>query len=97
MPFAPARMLTRAQKNIPALAAFEIPAFRRIFAVGILGTFAQGTIFTTLGWVIADETGSEILVSLIAVSFLAPQLVAPPFGGLMADRFDRARLLRVSE
>ena len=80
--------------RIPALSAFDTPAFRRLFVITFLGTFAQGAIFTALGWVIVEETGSPVLVSLVITTFLAPQIFAGPLGGAAADLFGRALILR---
>ena len=80
--------------RIPALSAFETRAFRRLFVITFLGTFAQGAIFTALGWVIVEETGSPVLVSLVITTFLAPQIFAGPLGGAAADRFGRSLILR---
>ncbi|NQW18217.1 MAG: MFS transporter [Chloroflexi bacterium] len=81
--------------RVPALSAFDTPAFRRLFVITFLGTFAQGAIFTSLGWVIVEETGSPVLVSLVITTFLAPQIFAGPLGGATADRFGRALVLRL--
>jgi MFS family permease len=80
--------------RIPALSAFDTRAFRRLFVITFLGTFAQGAIFTALGWVIVEETGSPVLVSLVITTFLAPQIFAGPLGGAAADRFGRSLILR---
>lgn len=80
--------------RIPALSAFDTPVFRRLFVITFLGTFAQGAIFISLGWVIVEETGSPVLVSLVITTFLAPQIFAGPLGGAAADRFGRALILR---
>ena len=81
-------------RHIRPPAAFNTPQFRRLFVITGLGTFAQGAIFTTLGWVIVEETGSPVLVSLVIATFLGPQIFAGPLGGAAADRFGRARVLR---
>lgn len=81
-------------RHIRPPAAFNTPHFRRLFVITGLGTFAQGAIFTTLGWVIVEETGSPVLVSLVIATFLGPQIIAGPLGGAAADRFGRARVLR---
>ncbi len=81
-------------RHIRPPAAFNTPQFRRLFVITGLGTFAQGAIFTTLGWVIVEETGSPVLVSLVIATFLGPQIIAGPLGGAAADRFGRARVLR---
>jgi MFS family permease len=81
--------------QIPALSAFDTAAFRRLFIITFLGTFAQGLIFTALGWVIVEETGSPLLVSLVITTFLGPQIFAGSLGGAAADRWGRALILRL--
>ena len=68
-------------RHIQPPAAFKTPQFRRLFVITVLGTMAQGAIFTTLGWVIVEETGSPLLVSLVITTFMGPQVVAGPLGG----------------
>ncbi len=89
------RRFGRAVAQLPALDALHSAAFRRLWAVAMTGTLSMGAVFTALGWVVVEESGSPLLVSLVLVSFLAPQVIAGPIGGVLADRYGRAGLLRV--
>ena len=82
-------------RQIPAVDALRNPVFRRLWFVTMIGGFSVGATLTTLGWVVVEESGSPLLVSLVLVSFLAPQMFAGPIGGVLADRYDRARLIRL--
>ena len=55
----------------------------------------MGATITTLGWVVVEESGSPFMVSLVLVSFMGPQVIAGPIGGVLADRFGRPRLIRL--
>ncbi len=46
-----------------------------------------------IGWVVLEETGSVFLAAATFAVRQAPQLVAAPFGGAVADRFSRGRIL----
>jgi MFS family permease len=74
-------------------AALAIPNYRRYFAgqaVSLVGTWMQ-TI--AMGWLLLTLTGSGAqLGALIAVQTL-PVLVLGPYGGVVADRVDKRRLM----
>jgi MFS family permease len=67
--------------------------FRWYFAgqvVSASGTFLQQT---AIGWLVLGITGSPASLGLVLAAGGVPQLVAGPWGGVVADRFDLRRLL----
>jgi len=50
---------------------------------------------TAEGWLVTDlkHEGAALWLGLIALAFAIPMLLLPPFGGAIADRFPRVRLL----
>jgi MFS family permease len=46
-----------------------------------------------IGWVVLDETGSVFLAAATFAVRQAPQLIAAPIGGAVADRFSRGKVL----
>ena len=82
-------------RPIAAIDALRNPVFRRLWLVTMIGGLSVGATLTTLGWVVVEESGSPLLVSLVFVTFLAPQMFAGPIGGVLADRYGRARLIRL--
>ena len=76
-----------------ALAALRLPPFRRLCAASY--TDAVGTWMERLavGWFVLDTTGSVFLAALSFAARSAPNMVLGPFGGVVADRFPRTRVL----
>ena len=52
---------------------------------------------TLLGWMVLTLTDSAFLVSLVGFFSLAPMLFVGLLSGVLADRFDRLKLLRVTQ
>ena len=82
----------RWRAGLPA-AAFSQKAFRWVF----LGSFASniGTWMQnfTLGALADNLTGKAWYLGLVTFAQLGPVLLFSPFGGVMADRFDRRRTM----
>ncbi len=47
----------------------------------------------TVGTLIASRTGSALQTGLVAAATFSPQLVSAPIGGVLADRYDRRKVL----
>ncbi len=57
--------------------------------VSDIGTWVQ---LIVVGSLVAANTGSAIQTGLVALATFAPQSIASPVGGLLADRFDRRKV-----
>ena len=53
--------------------------------VSDIGTWVQ---LIVVGSLVAAKTGSAVQTGLVALATFAPQSIASPVGGLLADRFD---------
>jgi MFS family permease len=82
-------------RSIAAVDLLRTPVFRRLWFVTMIGGLSVGATLTTLGWVVVEESGSPLLVSLVLVTFLAPQMFAGPIGGVLADRYGRGLVIRI--
>ncbi len=74
-------------------AALRVPNYRRYFAgqaVSLVGTWMQ-TI--AQGWLVLELTGSGTALGLMAAAQFLPILLLAPYGGVLADRLDKRRLL----
>lgn len=49
------------------------------------------------GWLVYRLTGSELLLGVVAFASQIPLLVLAPFGGVIGDRFDRRRILVITQ
>ena len=87
--------MTRALRA--SISSLRVANYRRWFAgqiVSVSGNWAQ---MVAEMWLILHLTGSGTAVGLTAALQFAPLLVLGAFGGLLADRFDKRRLLMVSQ
>jgi MFS family permease len=74
-------------------AALAVPNFRLYLAgqaVSLTGTWMQ---VVAQSWLVLQLTGSGALLGLVAAAQFLPVLLLGPYGGLVADRADKRRLL----
>ena len=73
--------------------SLAIPNFRLYFigqAISLVGTWMQ---MVAQAWLVLELTGSATMVGLVVAVQTLPVLVVGPYGGLVADRADKRRLL----
>jgi len=71
--------------------------FRRVWLgamVSSIGTWMEGL---GVQWLMAEQTGSSVMLGWLAAAQLGPMLVLGMFGGLATDRLDRRKLLLVTQ
>ena len=76
--------------------AFRFPAFRRVWAAGVLIALAIWTERLAVGWLILTETESVFLTAASFAARQAPGLIAAPLAGAISDRMPRNRLLGIA-
>jgi MFS family permease len=76
---------------------FEEPSYRRLWASGFCVNVARWMDLVMLGWLALELTGSPFMVGVAAFARSAPLMVLGPFGGIIADRVPRGRVLLVSQ
>ena len=62
--------------------------------ISLIGLWVQRL---AIGWLTWELTGSGAWLGAVAVADLVPALVIGPFAGVLADRFDRTRILHVTQ
>jgi MFS family permease len=75
------------------LRALKYPHFRLFMTgqlVSLIGTAVQGV---AQSWLVYRLTGSPKMLGIVAFASLIPALMLGPFGGVVADRFDRRRVV----
>jgi MFS family permease len=80
-----------------ALRAFQHRNFRLFFggqAISLIGTWMQRV---ALSWLVYRLTDSSFALGLVSFMGQFPSLVLAPFGGVLADRWDRHRLVIVTQ
>lgn len=76
-----------------AFSSLTIPNFRLYFigqAISLVGTWMQ---MVAQAWLVLELTGSATMVGLVVAVQTLPVLVVGPYGGLVADRAEKRRLL----
>ncbi|MDR5708587.1 MAG: MFS transporter [Armatimonadota bacterium] len=77
--------------------AFRHPAYRMYWlgmAVSQVGTWMQAT---AQAFFVYERTGSALQTGVVTVAFTLPSLLFSLFGGAVADRYDRRRLLLLTQ
>jgi len=91
----------RAAHQVEAPAARRLAAFAalrhrnfRLFWIGyLIAVFGQNIEIVAQGWLMYDLTNSPLFLGLAGASNAVPQIALSFFGGAIADRVDRRRLL----
>jgi MFS family permease len=71
--------------------------FRLFFmgqGISLIGTWMQAV---AMGWLVYRMTNSPLLLGVVGFSSQIPSFILGPFAGLMADRFNRHRLLVITQ
>ena len=79
-----------------ALAPFRWPAFRAIWIANLVS--ALGSMVQSVGaaWLMTDLTDSHLLVALVQASVVIPILFFGVFAGVLADNYDRRKVMLVA-
>lgn len=66
--------------------------FARMWSANVVSDIGTWMQLVTIGTLVAARTGSALQTGLVAVATFAPQAIAAPLGGVLADRHDRRKL-----
>jgi len=82
--------------RLPVPPALRVADYRRLWSGSGMTFLARWMDIAVLSWLVVQITDSPFLVSLVSFARIAPFLFAGPFAGLVADRFDRLLIIRVT-
>lgn len=85
------------RRRIAALAALRHPVFARYWFAVILSLSGLWMRIMVVGWLVDDLTHSPRLLGLVSFATAFPVLVLSPFAGLVADRFERRKILLITQ
>ena len=77
--------------------AFRVSAYRWVWASNFAAAAGFQPFMIGQGWLLYDLTGSPFMVGLAPGLGAAFNLVLSPFWGLLADRFDRRKLMMIAQ
>jgi MFS family permease len=80
-----------------ALSALEYPDFRRFAASLLLTSLGAQLVQVAVLWQVYELTGSALLLGLTGLARAGPHMVLSLVGGVVADRFNRVRLIQAGQ
>ena len=80
-----------------AVAALQVPAFRLLWLNTLSFSLANGMRMVALGWLALELTDSPSIVGVVLFAQGIPLALLSLPAGVWADRFDRRRLLAISQ
>ena len=86
-------MASRIPRRIHTFDAFLNPNYRLLWVSNFFAYISRWMQMTMLGWYVFEVTGSAFLVTLVGFSGMGPLVVLGVFGGVLADRLDKRKLL----
>lgn len=78
-------------------AALRIPPFRRMWIAGMFVFLAVNSQAVARSWLAREITGSNAGLGGVMLAFGIAMLVTTPFGGVIADRFQKRQVLFVAQ
>ena len=87
-------MKALANKTFASLATRNYRVFFLGMLVSATGTWMQSV---AQGWLVLELTGSGTAVGLVTAAQFVPMMLGGVFGGVVADRFEKRRILFVSQ
>lgn len=88
----------RGPARLPVFASLGYLDFRRLWVSTLASSTAFNMQMITRGWLVLGlANDSPLALSLVMMSFALPLTVVSPFGGALADRFPRKRIIILSQ
>jgi MFS family permease len=78
-------------------AALDVPAFRNYFIATVVSNIGSWMQIVAQGWLVLSLTDSPFYLGLVGLVRAVPTILLSLIGGVLADRFDRRRILIVTQ
>lgn len=75
------------------LSPLKLPDFRKLWLGEVISLIGDRALLLALPYFLYQETGSTLATALLALSYYLPGLLFSSFAGVLADRWDRRRVL----
>ena len=80
-----------------ALASLRIPQFRWVFTSNMMFFLAMGGQGIVRPWLALQLTDRPLALGIVSAAVAIPMLVLAPFGGVLADRVERRKLILLAQ
>jgi MFS family permease len=80
-----------------AFKSLSIPNFRTLWIGMLFNVAAMQVNIVARSWLAYDLSGSALVLGIVALARGLPQILFSPIGGVAADRFDKRKVLVVSQ
>jgi len=85
-------------QNLSGLAFFRAyPSYTRYWIANTIGRFGDGIDSLAVMWIMLELTGSTLLMGTVMLCNMLPNILLGPFAGVLADRFNRKKLMIISD
>ena len=91
------RINTKNIRNLHTFDSFKNGNYRLLWGTNICMYVSRWMQMTTLSWFVLDQTGSPFSVGLVGFFGMVPFLFLGIFGGFLADKLDRKKLIVVTQ
>ena len=91
------RINTKNIRNLHTFDSFKNGNYRLLWGTNICMYVSRWMQMTTLSWFVLDQTGSTFSVGLVVFFGMVPFLFIGIFGGFLADKLDRKKLIVVTQ
>ncbi len=78
------------------LGALQSPLYRRYWLGSLASIGATQLLVLGMGWLVFELSGSPLQLGLLGAAGAVPQILVTLFGGVLADRLDKRRVLMVT-
>lgn len=87
----------RATVEAGRFSALQIPAFRTYFIATVISNTGSWMQIVGQGWLVLQLTDSPFYLGLVGLVRAVPTILLSMIGGVLADRFDRQRILLITQ
>ncbi|HUG17176.1 MAG TPA: MFS transporter [Thermomicrobiales bacterium] len=77
--------------------ALSVPAFRTYFIATVISNTGSWMQIVGQGWLVLELTDSPFYLGLVGLVRAVPTILLSMIGGVLADRFDRQRILLITQ
>jgi len=86
-----------ASRRGAALASLRIPQFRWVFTSNIMFFLGMGGQGIVRPWLALELTDRPLALGIVSAAVAIPMLLLAPFGGVLADRVERRKLILIAQ